>query len=397
MNIQDLIKAAQVAQEKDTEAKRLEEEAKRLEEAEKMARRLPAEIWGLLHIDPITAQFVDGKRALEAQGWVDLLGDGDQVNVWVRVAYDWRSELQIAFSGLGYGFGKIYPYRDDPTQAPVFIGAALAKAQESLRAGIASTVAKAEEVLRDTSSGWPRNIYQEALATLSKYRPEGQAEWEALTAGHLAAREAAEAQRAEDLRRWQETRDRETREQERRREKARAWLEDWRAWEPSFNAAIEANKAHTDSMQAEADVPASVLRITYGVVAVDEEDERYLETRTAYAKAHGLWVPDPDIGWFDVYKRGSMETTPTRYAHLVKVERVDTRPTEGNVYAILHEDFTRLTVGPATPQEVIDRWRAGLLPLPNSSEPEPPEWMTSWDADRLKEGHSIDSIDSIVF
>lgn len=211
-------------------------------------------------------------------------------------------------------------------------------------------------------------IADKALATLCELAPDQADEWRELREKWQKRYEARRERIAKEA---EEKADREA--------EARAYGRAYKIWLERNEAARDERERIVAETQALLDeFELTVYRLAYAQVAVDDEDESYLETE-------GAWVtsdqPDAD-GYFTVVKHG--KEILTKFYHPVKIEG-----------PFVH----RAGNGKDTAHRIIIDGGFDLWELPGQNaralleaqslpdfpkRPDPPEWMDHWQAGEIE-------------
>lgn len=359
MDTQTLIDIARQATQAAEAEKAAKRQAQLAQRANELARALTTEVWQFLHMDPAAAHFVNSDSGnVQVDGWIDI--DGETVPCYVTTqTYTRGPELVLVNLGVSTKLDG----------GAVAVGQAIIEAQQELAERRCKHIKRLENRL---ASKWNYGSDERIAAAdadaseLITLVPERQIEWRTMLAQQLdwAAEEAQEAQEAEEKRQLEE----------RRNSECAECVAAFAVYRDECHAEREGNSLWTDQMQQQADVPFDVAKLTYAIAATDDDGDPMIDTQTVYVVLQDSYPGD----WFLVYPSVGLNPTRRQYRHVVSIEQpVTLQPTSRKVYQAIREAGHSLLIGPATPQEVIDQWRAGLVPMPKP--PAAPNWMSDYE------------------
>lgn len=298
-----------------------------------------------------------------AKGWKYQLHDQAKPDTYVEAVwcdFDATSEGIVPFKAVRRA-GQVSLESTSLTGIPVPNRPASELAAFILRCREAYGQAQAEAKERDVKN--IRKLLDGYIPDKAATLAEAEAAYKRLAA--LAPERTADWRHL--LKSWQEWRtqkDDEAAWQERQEALAGEYEAFYRQYLLEYAAAVKVKAARLAERQKELDVEYLVWELEYGVLFIDEDGERYFETRIAHALTEMCTVE----GYWPVWEDG--EVVQKFFYRLVSKKMRTVKPTMPGFGKRLETDCGYLYVWPLF-QEHPATWRLEAVPLPKP--PRPPE------------------------
>lgn len=129
-------------------------------------------------------------------------------------------------------------------------------------------------------------------------------------------------------------------------------------WLKNKNLILSGNEMLAESIRERFSQPYHEYKLTYGIVAQDEEGDHYVDTNHVYVLDP---VPNSDGYWM-------VNGQPKKFYHLVSIEQFTTKPVDGYLARRVVRGGVTIHFSPLMSEDTIERAVSHLIELPKQPE-----------------------------